>query len=164
MLEEIRDLKSVPHPYVCVDEQGVNHGHYQVCTLKTCMNTCFNRATRGSQLHCLIQIHKELYTCMLCIFAYAGTDRVAAVMSLSDLGQCLRVLGWTADVDLVLVNFDLEAGRQERVEPDYQVRVTFEEVRDTTDYPWSVNTVEERNTGRFQHTVYIYIWERHLYR
>ena len=75
-------------------------------------------------------------------------------MSLSDLGQCLRVLGGATDVNLILMHFDLEAGRKERVEPYDKVRVTFKEVRHTADHSRSVNAVGEVHTCLYMYTKY----------
>lgn len=61
-------------------------------------------------------------------WTYTSTDCITAVVCLSNLGKRLRVLGWAANVNLILVHLDFEAGRQKRVKPDYQVRMTFEEI------------------------------------
>ena len=43
--------------------------------------------------------------------------------------QLVGVLRWATYVDLVLMYLDLEAGREERVEPYDEIWVAFEEIR-----------------------------------
>ena len=51
-----------------------------------------------------------------------------AVMLCGDFLQSVFVLSGTADVDLVVMNFDLETGRQEGVKPDNQVWMASKQV------------------------------------
>ncbi len=76
----------------------------------------------------------KLHLCCL----YCGGS--AAVMSLRYLGQRYRVLGGATDVYLILVHFNLEARGKESVEAHDEIRVTFEEVRNTADDSGSVDT------------------------
>ncbi len=73
---------------------------------------------------------------------------LAAIVGLCYLGQCLGVLGWSTDVDLILVDLYLKTGREEGIEPHYQVRVTFEQVGNTTDHSWCVNAKRERKINQ----------------
>ena len=50
------------------------------------------------------------------------------------------MLGGATDVDLILVHLDFEAGREEGVEANDEVGMAFEEVGDTTDHSWRVDT------------------------
>ena len=48
---------------------------------------------------------------------YTCAGVVTAVVSLGNLGQCLRVLCWATDVDLIVVHLDLKARGKKCVEP-----------------------------------------------
>ena len=54
------------------------------------------------------------------------------------------MLSRSADVDLVVVNFDLEARWQERIEPYYEVRVSLEQVGYPADHTWCVDALDGR--------------------
>ncbi len=77
-----------------------------------------------------------------------GSSRCGCtVVLLGNSLELVRVLGGARDVDLVLVNLNLEAGREERVEPDNQVWVALEQAGDSTDHPRGVDAVRRRETG-----------------
>lgn len=54
---------------------------------------------------------------VLSYYTYTCARVVAAVVSLGNLGQGLRVLCRTTDVDLIVVHLDLKARGEKRVEP-----------------------------------------------
>ena len=64
-------------------------------------------------------------------------------MLLSNLLESMRVLGGSADVNLIVVNLNLETRGQEGVETNDEVWVSLEEVGDTADYTWRVNAFTE---------------------
>ena len=90
---------------------------------------------------------RKVYTCCTHLTDSAdcgrGSGGGGAVVLGSDPLQLAGVLGRTADVDLVVVHLDLEARGEERVEAYDEVGVALEEVRHTTDHPWSVNAVNK---------------------
>ena len=54
---------------------------------------------------------------VLSYHTYTCAGVVTAVVSLGNLGQCLRVLCWATDVDLIVVHLDLKARGKKCVEP-----------------------------------------------
>ena len=65
-----------------------------------------------------------------------------------DLLQCSFMLGGPTDVNLVVVYLNFEAGWKEGVEADDEVWVASEEVGDSADDSWSVDTVGGGGGGR----------------
>ena len=60
----------------------------------------------------------------------------------------MGVLGWSTDVDLIVIDLYLEARWKEGVEPNNEVRVSFKEVRHPTDHTWSIDATRYYKMGR----------------